>query len=313
MKYVAAQAVFSAFIVLAFITGFCAEEGTALRSVFLIHNSWHAALAIRVSDIGRTALPEARDFPGAEYLEISWGDADYFPAPHSGFFDALKAAFWSRGSVIHVVGFSGSIDKTYPGAEILEIRLDENGFGRMLTFISDDFARPGPGSPAHAASGLFPNSRFYLAKSSFSALRTCNTWVAEALQAAGLPLNTRFVITSAALAKEVKPFAARKSTNPIAKDLSNRQAGVDDQGALPRDCCGATRFGAKLPTKFASAAAGASQPTRAIAGTNSSRNSGTTRAATAERARTAATRAQTSGIATLVTSAGPRFSRPEIR
>ena len=45
MKYVAAQAVFSAFIVLAFITGFCAEEGTALRSVFLIHNSWHAHIA----------------------------------------------------------------------------------------------------------------------------------------------------------------------------------------------------------------------------------------------------------------------------
>jgi hypothetical protein len=37
MKYVAAQAFFSPFILLAFITGFCAEsptEGMGLRSVF---------------------------------------------------------------------------------------------------------------------------------------------------------------------------------------------------------------------------------------------------------------------------------------
>ena len=81
------------------------DDRKNVRTVFVVHDAWHAAIVTKKSDIPIAVLPELRDFPSAEYLEFSWGDRDYFPAPDAGVGLALKAAFWSSGSILHVVGF----------------------------------------------------------------------------------------------------------------------------------------------------------------------------------------------------------------
>jgi uncharacterized protein (TIGR02117 family) len=186
-------------------------ERTGSEHVYIVHDTWHAAIVIRRIDISPAVLPELRDFPSAEYLEFSWGDRDYFPAPDPGIGLALKAAFWSSGSILHVVGFSGAPENFYPGAEILEINLSGNGLQRLIGFISETFARSSPDAPAEARPGLTPNGRFYPAKGKFSILRTCNTWAAEALNAAGLPVNPRYVITAGSLADQVRSLVQKDS------------------------------------------------------------------------------------------------------
>jgi uncharacterized protein (TIGR02117 family) len=184
--------------------------GKTVRSVYVVYDAWHSAVVIKKADIPATVLPEIRDFPAAEYLEFSWGDRDYFPAPDGGLGLALKAAFWSSGSILHVVGFRDAVANTFPGAEIIEIALSEEAFQGLIKFISDTFSRPYPPAPAEPRPGLFPNGRFYSAEGKFSVLRTCNTWVAEALSAAGLPISPGYVITAGNLGNQVRPFAIRK-------------------------------------------------------------------------------------------------------
>jgi uncharacterized protein (TIGR02117 family) len=186
------------------------EDGKNDRTVFVVHDAWHSAVVIKKADIPATVLPEIRDFPAAEYLEFSWGDRDYFPAPDGGLGLALKAAFWSSGSILHVVGFRDAVANTFPGAEIIEIALSEEAFQGLIKFISDTFSRPYPPAPAEPRPGLFPNGRFYSAEGKFSVLRTCNTWVAEALSAAGLPISPGYVITAGNLGNQVRSFAIRK-------------------------------------------------------------------------------------------------------
>ena len=185
-------------------------DGKNVRTVFIVHDAWHAAIVIKKTDIPALVLPELRDFPSAEYLEFSWGDRDYFPAPEGGLGLALKAAFWSSGSILHVVGFKDAVQNAYPSAEIIEIPLSEEGFQRLVKFISDTFSRPHPPAPAEARPGLFSNGRFYAAEGKFSLFRTCNTWVAEALSAAGLPIRPGYVITAANLSDRLRPFASGK-------------------------------------------------------------------------------------------------------
>jgi uncharacterized protein (TIGR02117 family) len=185
-------------------------EAKNVRTVFIVHDAWHAAIVITRADIPTGFLPEINDFPSAEYLEFSWGDRDYFPAPDGGLGLALKAAFWSSGSILHVVGFKDAVENVYPGADIIGITVSEEGFQRLIKFISDTFSRPYPPAPAEAQPGLFPNGRFYAAEGKFSLLRTCNTWVAEALSAAGLPISPGYVITAGNLGNQVRPLAAAK-------------------------------------------------------------------------------------------------------
>jgi uncharacterized protein (TIGR02117 family) len=179
------------------------------KHVFIVHDAWHAAIVIRTIDIPAAVLPELRDFPSAEHLEFSWGDRDYFPEPDPGIGLALKAAFWSSGSILHVVGSNGSLENIFPGAEILEIGLSEDGFQRLIKFISDTFSRSSQEAPAEARPGLSPNGRFYSAEGKFSILRTCNTWLAEALSAAGLPVSPRYVITARSLGRQVRSLAGK--------------------------------------------------------------------------------------------------------
>ena len=188
---------------------FSAGDANA-KQVFVVHNKWHAAIVAKQADIGADEMPELIHFPGIEYLEISWGDADFFPAPEGGIGLALKAAFWSRGSVLHLVGFSGVVKEIYSGAEIIEIGLSEQEFRRLIGFVSAEFQRKQPGRPATPGPGLFPQSRFFPANSKFNLLRTSNAWIAEAFSAAGLPVSPGFVFTASNLAGQIKEFATVK-------------------------------------------------------------------------------------------------------
>ena len=186
----------------------CASNESTCKSVAIVDNSWHAAIVLRKSDLADKTMPELADYPTAQFIEFSWGDQDYFPDPASGIFGAIKAALWSSGSVIHLVGFADSVENFYRGATITELRMNVFAYGRMVDYINETFARDKSSGRAAAAPGLFPYSRFYPASRSFNLLHTCNTWVAEALEAAGLPVSSVFVITAGNLQNQLSAAQA---------------------------------------------------------------------------------------------------------
>jgi len=188
----------------------CAAPQPSCRSVFIVHSAWHAAIVLRKGDIASDIVPELADFPDAQFVEFSWGDKDYFPNPDAGVFAGLKAAFWSSGSVLHLVGLSSDWQAFYAGAEIIELRLVPASYRRLLDFVAKTFSRPAPADRAQSHPGLFVHSYFYPATRKFSLLKTCNGWVAEALESAGLPIAPSYVITAGQLAEQIAKLNQRR-------------------------------------------------------------------------------------------------------
>jgi uncharacterized protein (TIGR02117 family) len=186
------------------------EHENLKATIFVVHDNWHSVVVVSSADFSPKILPEIRDFPDAEYLEFSWGDREYFPHPQPGIGLALKAAFWSSGSIIHVVGLRDRPTASYPDAEIITIGLPASGLQRLIQFVSHTFLRVDPDSASEARPGLSDNARFYLAQGKFSIFRTCNTWVAEALQAAELAIDPARVITAASLGRHVRPLGIQQ-------------------------------------------------------------------------------------------------------
>lgn len=180
--------------------------GENAKRVYVVHNNWHTALVVRKADLIHGLLPERDDFPEAEYLEIGWGDRDYFPAIEESVGLALRAAFWSRGSVLHVVGFKGAVTDYVTDGEIIELAFSREAFLRLSAFLSASFSRTDPSVPAPSQPGLVATGRFYPATGRFSILRTCNTWIAQSLKSAGLDITPLYVITAANLARQVRPY-----------------------------------------------------------------------------------------------------------
>ncbi len=132
----------------------CTDSEPTCKSVSIVHNSWHAAIVLRKSDLAERTMPELADFPAAQFIEFSWGDKDYFPDPQSGIFGAIKAAMWSSGSVIHLVGFTDTVENFYRGATITELRLSRDRLRTHGRLCRRNFPTPTIIWPCARSSGI---------------------------------------------------------------------------------------------------------------------------------------------------------------
>jgi uncharacterized protein (TIGR02117 family) len=186
-------------------------SGETGKRIFVVNHGWHTGIVLKKADIAPGLLPEAKDLPTGDSLEIGWGDRDFYQTPDAGVGLAIKAAFFSSGSVVHVAAFSGPVEDYFSSAEIYQLTLADEGYRRLTLFVSDSFLRPESPTREEPRHGLYPNSRFYPARGKFHLFRNCNTWVAEALQAAGLPVNPSAVITAGNLSSQVERSAVKLS------------------------------------------------------------------------------------------------------
>jgi uncharacterized protein (TIGR02117 family) len=172
----------------------CAAPGKVAESeswqdevpIYLIRHGWHTGIAIRSADISIAIWPEALDFPQAQYLEVGWGEADFYQARRFDLLLALKAALLPNPSVLHVAGMPGPVQDFFVGEEIVELRVSRDGLRGLVRYIYDSYERPAGGRTTAIGPGLYEDSRFYPARGHFYLFNTCNSWTVSALRAAGL-------------------------------------------------------------------------------------------------------------------------------
>lgn len=176
------------------------------KSIYLASHGWHAGIVIKRADIPAGVWAEHNDFPDAEYLEVGWGDKDYYMTPDPHFGITLKAGLLPTDSVLHVVGFSGSVTRYFSRSEITRIDLSYEGFARLCGYISNSYARDEAGEVQALGPGLYGKSRFYLSRETYHAFNTCNVWTARGLRNAGCPLVPASTLTVDELMTEVASF-----------------------------------------------------------------------------------------------------------
>jgi uncharacterized protein (TIGR02117 family) len=164
------------------------SDGPAV-SFWLVTQDAHTGIAVRRADIPAGLWPESRDFPQADYLEVGWGERNYYMGRDQGFWGTLRVALGSNPSVLHVGGIRGPLPRSFPASEIVELSLPASGYERLIRHIHDAYDRSGAPVVAPLGPGLYGDSRFYPGRESFSLLRTCNVWTAQGLREGGLPVS----------------------------------------------------------------------------------------------------------------------------
>jgi hypothetical protein len=82
-------------------------------------------IAVRPADIPEGVWPEHRQLGAAEQLEVAWGDREFYMAPRGTLRLALRAAFWSSASVLHISAFDRPVDQVFSGQEIRDSRFHD--------------------------------------------------------------------------------------------------------------------------------------------------------------------------------------------
>ncbi len=173
-----------------------------------------AGIVLPRAELPDSVWPPLGDFPGAQYLEVGWGDRDYYQAPDPHIGITLKAGLLPTDSVLHIVGFDGPVATYFPYSEVIGIELSSAGFEHLSRTIAASFARDEAGNAKSLGPGLYGNSRFYLSRESYHLFNTCNVWTARALRAAGLPISPARSIRVESLMFQARKFGTTVQAGP---------------------------------------------------------------------------------------------------
>jgi uncharacterized protein (TIGR02117 family) len=178
-----------------------AAAGQPTTTVYIVSHGYHAGIALPrgtlrevASRRGYLALVDVSGrFFAYPFLEIGWGDEGFYRSvPTIGSLTAAMAAraLFRPGnpSVLHVVGLIYPPRAAFPSADIIALDLSDDGFAALLGRLDATFEPGGEGAAAvDAGPGLYGPSRFYRARGTFNILHVCNHWLADLLDAAGVP------------------------------------------------------------------------------------------------------------------------------
>jgi uncharacterized protein (TIGR02117 family) len=203
------------------------------KKIYLVNHGWHAGIVLKRADIPAPLWPESKDFSNTRYLEVGWGDKDYYqtPNPHLGI--AIKAILWPTASVLHIVGFNEAVTSYFPLSEIIEVHLSNDGFERIIRYIAASYSKDLDGISKPIAKGLYGNSQFYLSGETYHLFKTCNVWTAEVFQAAGYPVNPAFIITIEGLMSQVRSFGTIIQKDGVATEKVNNAVEKTKKMSLP--------------------------------------------------------------------------------
>ena len=176
-------------------------------SIWIVSHGWHVGIAMPREAMPRERWRERDALGDVRYLEVGWGDGEFYPAARGTVGLALKAVFRSRSSVLHVAGFDAPVATSFPESAIVEIELSPRGLDGLARFIDQQYARDAAGRALTGPPGLYGDvARFYLASEGYGPFRNSNHWTARALRAAGCPIDPRWTISAGSVLEQARHF-----------------------------------------------------------------------------------------------------------
>jgi uncharacterized protein (TIGR02117 family) len=176
------------------------------RLVYVVSHGWHVGIAVERADVAPAIWPESAHLGRFRYLEVGWGDGAFYPAPKGTLGLAIRAAFDSESSVLHVAAFDAPVTEFFAGSTIIEVPLSAHGFDGLSRFIHESYARDADGQPVAIAPGLYGHARFYRATGRYRLFDNSNHWTARALRAALCPIDPAGAITADTVLERARRF-----------------------------------------------------------------------------------------------------------
>ena len=190
------------------------------RPVWVVDHGWHTGIVVDRGDLkeaaqalietdeaaARRLLWLADRFPAAEWLEIGWGDSEFYRAT-PGVEDvdawlAVRALLWPTESALQIVPGWGAPDFAFAASDRIQLPLSKDGLGALARALADSI----PDGPQAAPLGpsLYGGGAFFASPKSYHLFRTCNHWIAALLRRAGVPSSALPGTLSATLMAELR-------------------------------------------------------------------------------------------------------------
>jgi hypothetical protein len=171
---------------------FAADSGEPIAraeaTIYVIRRSWHVDIGFATKDLELPLASLIDTYPDAQYLLFGFGDRQYLVSKGPKSVRLLKA-LWPGPGIVLVTGLRATPQAAFGDANVVGVKMTVTQARHMQAFVWSSLE-------THAATvtpmmiGPYPGSLYYKSPLRYSLLHTCNTWAAQALASAGLPIRS---------------------------------------------------------------------------------------------------------------------------
>jgi len=178
--------------------------------IYVIKRSWHTDIGFDAADLHPPLASLRQMLPGANYLLFGFGDRHYF-MHHGESIGTTIGAAWPGAGLVLMTGLTNTPEQAFGVSGVIRLTLSASQARRLESFVWGTLATSDSAANA-LATGPYDGSFYYAATTRYSGLHTCNTWTAEGLRAAGLPVRSFAVELSGQVWRQVRKIQRQQKS-----------------------------------------------------------------------------------------------------
>ena len=178
--------------------------------IYVVRRGWHMDVGFAVDDLQPSLKEVVGQFPGVRYLFFSFGDQRYLLAKDRNA-PVLLAALWPGRGMILATAVASSPQDAFGAAHVVALSVTQKQARGTQAFVWHSLEN----GVTPYATGPYEGSLYFAATPRYSAFHTCNTWAAESLRAAALPIHSAGVIFAGQLWSQVRRLEKKQSADGL--------------------------------------------------------------------------------------------------
>jgi uncharacterized protein (TIGR02117 family) len=187
-----------------------ANEATVVAAsrttLYVARRGWHIDIGFAVSDLAPPLAALAADFPDSQYVFFGFGDRRYLTSKNKNF-PSMLAALWPGAGMVLATALLLTPEQAFGAVHVIRLAISTAQAKEAQGFVWNSLAKDSAVVSVYAK-GPYEGSLYYSALPTYSAVYTCNTWVAEALKTTGLPIHSFGVVFAAQLWAQLRHIEA---------------------------------------------------------------------------------------------------------
>jgi hypothetical protein len=172
------------------------------ETLYVVRRGWHIDVGFDAAELVSPLSALLTQLPGAHFVSIGFGDRHYLVAKHKSF-PGLLAAVWPGDGLILATGITNSPVAAFGTGHVIAIKLTDAQLTAAQRFVWESILQR-DGTPQVVSPGPYGGSIYLGSTRTYSAANTCNTWAAEVLESAGLPVRSAGVIFAGQLWRQAR-------------------------------------------------------------------------------------------------------------
>ena len=165
------------------------------KVIYLVKIRWHTGIIFRTDKVDISRWKFINDFKDYKYVDVGWGDEEFYQHPGFDIDLAVRALFIDTKSTLRVSGFNRDIENYLQSTDYAEeLKLTNKEYDKLCSYIQSAYITE-EGKPVILSEHFGGGVKFYKAEGYYNVFNTCNTWIAKALNIAGFKLDEHIIMS----------------------------------------------------------------------------------------------------------------------